>query len=51
MLRRALLASLLLVAGAPMLGTAETALLGVLLMAVGLAVIVLPAYLERSRSG
>ena len=50
MLRRVLLASLLLVAGAPMLASEETSVLGVLLMTVGLAVIVLPAYLGRSRS-
>lgn len=50
MLRRVVLASLLLVAGAPMLGNDETTFLGVLLIAVGLAVLVLPTYFRRSGS-
>lgn len=49
MLKRAVLALLLLVAGAPMLADAETALLGTLLVVVGLSVVALPFYLRRSR--
>jgi len=49
MLKRAVLASLLLVAGAPMLADAETVLLGTLLVVVGLSVVALPFYLRRTR--
>lgn len=50
MLRRVVLASLLLVAGAPMIGRAETTFLGVLLIVVGLAVLVVPSYLRRTEA-
>lgn len=51
MLRRALFATVLLVIGVPMVGSVETAPLGVLLLLVGVAVFALPTYLRRTRSG
>jgi hypothetical protein len=50
MLRRVLLAGFLLVAGVPMLGSAQTTPLGVLLLAVGLSTLAVPSYLRRSRT-
>ncbi|MFB6354178.1 MAG: hypothetical protein ABEJ92_08845 [Halobacteriales archaeon] len=50
MLKRALLAGLLLAAGGPMLASAETAPLGVLLLAVGLSLLALPSSIRRTRA-
>ena len=50
MLKRAALAAVLLVAGAPMLASAETTPLGVLLLAIGLSLLALPSYLRRTRT-
>ena len=46
-----LLATVLVVAGVPMLADAGSSPLGVLLLATGLATVALPSYLRRSRTG
>jgi hypothetical protein len=51
MLKRVLLATVLLLAGVPMLGDADSVPVGLLLIAVGLAVLMLPSYVRRSRAG
>lgn len=50
MLRRVLLAGFLLVAGVPMLGSAETTPLGVVLLTAGLSMLALPSYLKRTHT-
>lgn len=50
MLKRGVLATLLVAAGVPMFASADSALLGTLLVVVGLALLGLPPYLRRTRA-